>query len=148
MNKDCFLESERKSLAKMKKLQLPHKFKKLGMGLFIIFFIGIFVNAFFIHNVDLNLISKYGLLVGLLITSISRDKIEDELIKELRMQSYTFAFIFAVVYSITLPFIGYLLDKVLAENVAAIKGMGDFTILWMLLFVQVFFFHYLKFMHK
>jgi hypothetical protein len=107
-----------------------------------------FVNAFLINNIDLKLAAKYGVLIGLLITSISKEKIEDELVAKLRMQSYTFAFVMGVVYAIALPLIDYLFETVLGKESAAVKDMGDFTILWMLLFVQVFFFHYLKRMHK
>jgi hypothetical protein len=148
MNKNSFIENERKSLEKMKKLQLPHSMKKIGFGIFVIFFITMFVNAFLINNIDLKLAAKYGVLIGLLITSISKEKIEDELVAKLRMQSYTFAFVMGVVYAIALPLIDYLFETVLGKESAAVKDMGDFTILWMLLFVQVFFFHYLKRMHK
>jgi hypothetical protein len=132
----------------MKKLQLPYALKKIGFGIFIIFFITMFVNAFLINDSDLKLAAKHGVLIGLLITSISKEKIEDELVAKLRMQSYTFAFIMGVVYAIALPLIDYLFETVLGKESAAVKDMGDFTILWMLLFVQVFFFHYLKRMHK
>lgn len=147
MNKEHFIAREGKSLEKMKKLQLPHTYKKIGFWIFVVFFVGMLVNAFLIHQAELKMVSKYGLLVGLLITSISKEKIEDELVANLRMQSYTFAFIIGVVYALILPFIDYLFDMAFNNNSAVLKDMGDFNILWMLLFVQVFFFHYLKRMH-
>lgn len=147
MNKNCLAESERKGLEKMKKLQLPHKYKKIGLGIFIIFFVSLFVNAFLIHNPELKIGSKFGLLIGLLIMSVSKEKIEDELVANLRMQSYAFAFITGVFYALALPFVDYLFNMAFSNPGAVVKDMGDFNILWMLLFVQVFYFHYLKRMH-
>ena len=87
------------------------------------------------------------MLVGFLIISISKDKVEDEFIKKLRMQSYSFAFIFCVAYSIGMPYIDYLLDVVRGIP-AVFKDSGDFMILWMLLCIQVFYFEYLKRLFK
>ena len=93
MNLKSFIECERKSLEKMKRYQLPNRFKKIGIGIIIISLVTFLVNKFSIENIDLKLTAKYGILVGLLLVSISKEKIEDELITSLRMQSYTFAFI-------------------------------------------------------
>lgn len=148
MNTKSFLECERKSLEKFKKYQLPHVFKKIGLGMFLIAFIAVIIIGFPEEFNNLLFIAKIILLVGLLLISMSKEKIEDELVKDLRMQSYSFAFIIAVIYSIVLPFVNYFADIVFQNETEGIQDVGDFTILWMLLSVQVGFFHFLKKMHR
>ena len=109
MNVKSFMECERKSLEKMKRYQLPNRFKKIGIGIIIISLVTFFVNKFSIENIDLKLTAKYGILVGLLLVSISKEKIEDELMTSLRMQSYTFAFIAGVIITLlTNPLFNYI----------------------------------------
>ncbi len=80
--------------------------------------------------------------------SISKSKIEDELIINLSMQSFTFAFIFGIAYALTLPFIDYFIDTIFNIEKAGIKDSSDFQILWMLLSIQVFYFEFLKRIHR
>jgi membrane protein CcdC involved in cytochrome C biogenesis len=144
MNSKSFLDSERKSLDKLKKYQLPHSYKKIGVLISILFFISLFVNAFTINSIYYREIIKYGLLFGLLIISISKDQIEDEYIVNLRMQSYTFAFIAGVILTLLQPFINYGVDTLVQGADAVFKNSSHFEILWILLTIQVFYFHYLK----
>jgi len=142
------LECERKSLGKMKKYQLPNQFKKIGLVLLIVAFISLFINRFTINDLEFRYISKYGMLVGLLLMSISKEKIEDELVSNLRMQSYTFAFIFGVIITLTNPFFSYIVDFFIKSTKPNTNGVGDWQILWLLLSIQVFYFEFLKRMHK
>ncbi len=142
------LNCEREKLKEMDKYQLPNYFKKIGLGLFVISFISLFINAFSINAPEFRLMSRYGMLIGMLIISISKEKIEDELITKLRMQSYTFAFIAGVFFSLVMPFVDYLVDLLFQTNEALLKDMGDWQILWILLSVQVFYFETLKRLHK
>ena len=132
----------------MKRYQLPNVFKRIGIVFFALCLIALFVNKFSINVSEFSRLAKYGLLVGLLIISISKDKIEDELIKDLRMRSFTFAFIIGVVFAIGQPFIDYLVDYLFTAQEATLEANSDFEILWMLLSVQVFYFEYLKRMHQ
>lgn len=84
----------------------------------------------------------------MLLISISKSKIEDELIVKLRMQSYTFAFIMGLVYSLVLPFAGYFIDVIFNTDNAKIKDVSDFQILLFLLSVQVKYFEVLKRLHR
>ncbi|MEZ4885720.1 MAG: hypothetical protein R3E32_13385 [Chitinophagales bacterium] len=143
-----FLERERKSLERMKRFQLPHYFKKIGMGLAIFSFIALFANAFSVEIEAIRWMAKYGLLGGMLLISISKDEIEDEFITKLRMQSYTFAFIAVVLFTLAQPFINFLVDFIVEGGEAVFKDMGDFEILWFLLSVQVFYFMYLKKLYR
>lgn len=143
-----FTDCEQKRMEKLKNLQLPHSYKKIGFGIFIFSFIAFLIVVFTFNSLEAKIITKYGILLGLLITSISKEKIEDELIIELRMQSYTFAFVIGVIYALGMPFFDYLFDFIFQNDKAIFKDMGDFQILWMLLFVQVFYFAKLKRSHN
>jgi hypothetical protein len=145
MNVESIKECERKSIDKLKKYQLPNRFKKVGWILFAIAFVGLFLTT---KDTNPKLIAKYAMLIGLLLVSISKDKIEDEFIKSLRMHSFTFAFIFAVFIAITHPLFSYVANFVVTEKQALFTGIGDWMILWLLLSVQVFYFEYLKKMHR
>lgn len=148
MNIKSIIECEAKNFEKMNKFQLPTHYKKIGIAILIISFISIFINGFTLNKHEFNLIAKFGILIGLLLISISKEIIEDELVTKLRMQSYTFAFIVAVAYSLALPFIDYFIDIIFQSHKAVFKDIGDFTILWMLLSVQVLYYEILKKAHK
>ncbi|MEE9429507.1 MAG: hypothetical protein V3V16_00605 [Melioribacteraceae bacterium] len=134
--------------SKWEKIQLPNTYKKIGIGLAVFSFVLLFINASTINNIEYREIIKYGILVGLLITSISKEKIEDELITKLRMQAYSFAFIVGVIYTLVLPFIDFFVDLIIKADEASIKDMGDWNVLWILLSVQVLYFEKLKRTHK
>ncbi len=149
MNVKSFMECERKSLERMKHYQLPNRFKKIGIGIILISLIAFFLNKFSIENIDLKLTAKYGILVGLLLISISKEKIEDELITSLRMQSYTFAFITGVIITLlTNPLFNYIANLISEKQQGYFEGVGDWKILWILLSIQVFYFQFLKRMNK
>lgn len=149
MNVKSFIACERKSLERMKRFQLPNKFKKIGIGIIILSVLTIIVNKLSIENIDLKLTAKYGILVGLLLISISKEKIEDELITSLRMQSYTFAFIAGVVITLlTNPLFNYIANLISEKQHENFEGVGDWEILWILLSVQIFYFEFLKRMNK
>ncbi|QTE23370.1 hypothetical protein [Polaribacter cellanae] len=56
------------------------------------------------------------ILFGMLLISISKDKIEDEFIESLRSQSYRIAFILGILYSLLQPFINYGVDLLFDKN--------------------------------
>ena len=145
MTTKSFLDCERNNLEKMKKYQLPNIYKKIGWGIFILSFIALFIAE---RDTDFKMVAKYGMLVGLLMASISKEKIEDELIKTLRMQSYAFAFIAGVFLTITHPLFSYLANLLFDKQQEVFDNMGDWQILWILLSVQVFYFELLKRLHK
>ncbi|MFK8006111.1 MAG: hypothetical protein AB8H03_07055 [Saprospiraceae bacterium] len=142
---ELFLDCERKNIDALKKFQLPNQAKNIGWLIFCLAFIALFFTT---KDTNLKLIAKYSILIGLLIISISKEEIEDELIKSLRMYSFTFAFIFAVFIAITNPLFSYLANFVFTEQQDLFSGIGDWMILWLLLSIQVFYFEYLKKMHQ
>lgn len=141
------LKRDRLLAEKFFKYQLPNSFKKVGWILFIAAFVGNFIAKGLLGTEEFDLIiravTKYLILIGLLIVSLSREKIEDEYIKSLRMQSYMFAFIVGVVQSLVFPFIAYAAENLFSSG-APFEEAGDFFILWILLFCQIMYFQVLK----
>ena len=138
------IECERNNLQKFKKYQLPNAFKRVGFAITLLCFVGLLFNKFTIESDVWSVLGKYGITFGLLIVSVSKEKIEDELITKIRMTSYSFAFIFAVLWSYVNPFINYAADSIVGKEPAILQQNGDFQILWMLLAIQVMFFHVFK----
>ncbi len=126
------------------KFQLPNRFKKIGLALAVLSFSALFLNAFTINDLIYRGVARYGMLLGLLVISISKEEIEDERIRSLRMQSYSFAFIVGVIYAFAIPLLDFGVDSVFNADNAGMKGLGDFMILWILLTIQVFYFESLK----
>lgn len=148
MTTKSFLACEREKMRNMKKFQLPHTYKKIGIIVAVCSFAAMFVNKFTFDEMTYRTIAKYSLLVSMLIVSISKEKIEDEFIIKMRMESYTFAFVMGIAYVLLLPFVDFLVDMFFTSKNASLNDLGDFEILWILLSVQVFYFHFLKKAHQ
>jgi hypothetical protein len=127
--------------------QLPNKFKIIGLVLCIISIFSILIIAFslenFKYNDVLDRIAKTVLVLGLLIISISKGKIEDEIIAKIRMQSYNYAVIGTVIFYLIMPFINY--ATVFAfSSVPRMEGKKDIPLLAFLLTMQILTFRSLK----
>ena len=88
--------------------------------------------------------SKKALLIGMLIMSVARDKVEDELTVKLRMMSYAWAFITGVLYALILPYVEFGVSNIVHSGGEAYKDLGDFQILTFMLMIQLLFYHNLK----
>ncbi|SDE69653.1 hypothetical protein [Ulvibacter litoralis] len=148
MDLKSILECERKSLEKLKRYQLPNSFKKVGVGIILISVVSIIGIKLSIDTPNLKKAAMYGVLLGLLVISISKEKIEDELITNLRMQSYALAFIAGVLITLTNPLFSYIASSLFDKQLEHFNGMGDWQILWILLSIQVFYFELLKRFNK
>lgn len=149
MTKKSIIECERKRILNMKNFQIPHSYKKYGIGLFIISLVLLLTNRFFIEIPELRIAAKYGMLIGLLIVSISKEKIEDELVAQIRMQSYSLAFIMGVVFTLFASLADKFLDSLFAINKNdANDNMVYYSVVWMLVCIQVCYFEVLKRMYK
>ncbi len=140
-------ETEEKSIEKFIKYQLPNRFKAIGLGIFIVSLLFTLALPFTLENYEHNNLTdkavKSVLLLGLLVISISKEKVEDELIITLRMKSYSYAFIGGVLYVMIMPYINFLIIYLYSSK-PKIEGVSDFTILGMLLTIQIFSFRSLK----
>ncbi len=84
------------------------------------------------------------MLIGLLIVTISREKIEDEFIENLRSKSFSLAFIIGVIYVLAQPLVNYIVSLILQSEKASFEDLGDFQILWFLLVIYLTAFWSLK----
>jgi hypothetical protein len=105
-----------------------------------------FVRAFVLEGDTewLKLLLQKALLVGMLIMSISKDKIEDEMTIQLRVQSYMIAFICGVVYALVMPYVEFGVSNIVNSGGEAYKDLGDFQVLLFMLMIQLMFYHNLK----
>ncbi len=147
MSKQSICERERSHLERMNKFQLGNQFKKIGLIVAIGTFI-LMIGRKYIENSEWIRPILHGvLLIGLLIMSLSKEKIEDEFVDSLRSQSYRLAFIMAIVYSLVQPLINYGVGAILNQN-DELQGFSYFQVLFFMLIVQLMFFWQLKRMNK
>ena len=146
MKKSTICERERIQLEKMNKFQLQSQYKKIGL----IFALGSFFFMIAIKYIDNPVWLKpflHGvLLIGLLLISVSKEKIEDEYIDSLRSQSYRLAFILAIVYALVQPIVNFVVAYVFNQD-DDIKNFNYFQVLFFMLIVQLLYFWKLKKQH-
>ncbi|MFE3867655.1 hypothetical protein ACFX5E_06145 [Flavobacterium sp. LS2P90] len=127
--------------------QLPYKFKIYGLVVFIVSMISSILLEIYLEEYKYNdLIKRIAIstaIVGLLIISISKEKIEDELILKLRMQSYNYAVLGAVIVYLTMPFINLAIVASFS-SIPKMDGSKDVAVLGLLLTIQILAFRKLK----
>jgi Na+/H+-translocating membrane pyrophosphatase len=127
--------------------QLPNRFKIIGLILFIVSIISVpFISIYLENNKYQDLFQRIGwtiVILSLLTIAISKEKVEDELIAKIRMQSYHYAVIATVIGYLSLPFIFYIIS--FSFSIAPkIEGVKDIPIFGFLLFTQILTFQKLK----
>jgi hypothetical protein len=145
MNLKKTTECERTKLESfLDKFQLPNVFKKVGLTVLVLSFL-LLTAIKFIDNESLWVrpLLKQVMLIGLLVISISKEKIEDELIQTLRSKSYSLAFIIGVIYIMLQPLVNSVVDFILGTN-AQPDNLGYVQVLLFMLLIQVGFFEILK----
>ena len=141
-------EGDIEKIDKFTGYQLPNKFKIVGLVVFIASILSI-ITSLKLYMLDVKyheLFERIALsssVIGLLIISISREKIEDELIGKIRMQSYNYAVIVTVLIYLILPFINFTIVSIFS-SIPKIEGSKDVSILGVLLMSQIFTFRKLK----
>ena len=140
-------ESDIEKIDKYTNYQLPNKFKIIGLVLFIISFISVAViSIYFENNKHQDLLQRIGwtiAILSLLTIAISKEKVEDELITKMRMQSYHYAVIATVVTYLSMPFISFIIISVFS-SAPKMEGSKDIPILGFLLIMQILTFRKLK----
>ena len=146
MERNSFVECERKGLNKLINFRLPYFFYKVGMVIVGASIVMMFVRAFALDGDQeiLKEVLQKGILIGMLLMSIARDKDEDEMVVKLRMQSYTYAFIAGVLYALIMPFVDLGVSTIVNGEGEVYKDLGDFQLLLFILMVQLLCFHTLK----
>jgi len=142
-------ENEYDTLMNIINFRLPHSFKKLGIISAVLIFGYLIVYKFTGgNNLLIKDICRTIMLLCLLVASLSKDRFEDEYISHVRAQSYALSFVFALLYSIGLPLISYVMD-VLINKITLGDGpnfheVSSFQVMFMLICFQLLFFEGLK----
>jgi hypothetical protein len=128
----------------LNKVQLPQRYKRIGFVMVILSFMAISIFKFMSDEpLWIGPGLRHTMLLGLLIISLSREKIEDEMIQALRSKSYALAFIIGVGYSMLQPFANYIVDLILGKDDFS-SNIGYVQVLLFMLLIQVGFFELLK----
>ena len=146
MNTKKIMDCERNRFHKIINFRLPHKFMAIGIAIAALSIISMFVRAFVMEGDTewLKELSKKGLLVGMLLMSISKDKEEDEMTITLRSQSYAIGFVVGVIYALVMPYVELGVSNVVNSGGETYKALGDFQVLSFMLMIQLMFYHNLK----
>lgn len=141
-------EGDIEKIDKFTGYQLPNKFKIVGLVVFIVSILSI-VTSLKMYILDdkyqdlFERIALSGMVLGTLIISISREKIEDELIAKIRMQSYHYAVLGTVLFYLAIPFVHFIIELLLSD-MPTIEGSKDVSVLGVLLMIQILTFRKLK----
>ena len=140
------MDCERRRLDKIINFRLPHIYMSIGIVVVAISILSMFGRAFLMEGDTewLKVLLQKGLLIGMLLISISKDKIEDEMTITLRSQSYALAFVIGVVYALVMPYVEFGVSNVMNSDGEAYKDLGDFQVLIFMLLIQLMFYHTLK----
>ncbi|MDG1039940.1 MAG: hypothetical protein P8H13_04045 [Polaribacter sp.] len=145
MNPKKAIDCERSTIQKILIFRLPRYFRTLGIVLFAISFLCMFLKSSFPEHAS---VLKEGanrlMLVAMLFMSMAKDKEEDELTILLRGQSYAAAFILGVVYALVMPYIEYGVSNLVNTEAETFKELGDFQILLFMLMIQLMYYSVLK----
>jgi hypothetical protein len=146
MKVEKIMDCERKQMNKMLNFRLPNVYLIIGVAIVVLSIFMMFWRAFAMEGDTewLRTLTKKGLVVGMLLMSISKDKEEDELTVKLRMQSYALAFVIGVVYALVMPYVDYGVSNVVKPEGETLKNLGDFQVLVFMLMIQLMFYHTLK----
>lgn len=146
MEIEKLVDCERKRFLKIINFRLPSQFKTIGLIVVLLTIVAMFVRAFAMEGDTewLKLLLQKFLLIGMLIMSVSKDKIEDEMTVSLRSQSYAIAFIVGVMYALIMPYVEFGVSNVVHYGGEAYKDLGDFQVLLFMLMIQLMFYHTLK----
>lgn len=145
MNLKSISECEQRSLTKIISYRLPNKFKKIGWIVFALTFIVLFSTKLFDGDFEILVeLLKKLLLVCLLVVVLSKEKIEDEMIKSIRAQSFSFAFIGGVLFTLIQPLINLIVSFILRSDNVIFEDLGDFQVLWFMLIIYLVVFNKLK----
>ena len=146
MKTEKIMDCERKQMDKMINFRLPHVYLKIGIAVMVLSICVMFWRALAMDGDTewLKTLAKKGLVIGMLIMSISKDREEDELTVKLRTQSYALSFIIGVIYALVMPYIDYGVSNVIKPYSESYKDLGDFQVLVFMLMIQLMFYHTLK----
>lgn len=128
----------------LNKVQLPNHYRKIGIGIVVLSFMAMTIFKFIEHDsLWIKPLFRQAMIVGLLIISLSKEQIEDELIENLRSKSYALAFIIGVGYTMLQPLANYIVDFILGKQDSPTE-IGYVQVILFMLLIQVGFYELLK----
>ncbi|MEO1259243.1 MAG: hypothetical protein AAFZ15_10625 [Bacteroidota bacterium] len=148
MSTNSFLDRERRSVDQIKRFQLPHSFKRIGLIVSVLALIVLFASSALFESAFYKEMIKYVLLFGMLIIVLAKEQIEDERIAQLRLQAFRFAFVFGVIMTLMQPFAHLFVDLFAPDGEPVFAEKSNFKVLWYLLAMQIFYFEYLKKLYR
>jgi hypothetical protein len=147
MSKESICEREKSQIEKMNKFQLGNQYKKIGYIIAIVTFILMIAKKYIEEPDWLKPLLHGVLLIGLLLISLAKEKLEDEYIDSLRSQSYRIAFILVILYSLLQPLLNYVIALLFNQD-DELKSFDYFQVLFFMLIVQLMVFWKLKKFNK
>lgn len=118
---------------KNKGTRIHKRFKKMGIALIVVaLLIGLTIKLLHIEMMPtqkafFKAFTMNGFILGLLFVALAKEKIEDEMIAQMRLKAMSQTFITAVLYVIIRPF----MDLVLRDPIQDVTG--QFVVIFMLL---------------
>ncbi len=144
MNSKKIVDYERSKIERWSQFQLKHQWKVRGVVISLAVILTLIALKFIATDYQwLKFGLKKALLLGLLMVSLSQEKMEDEMIVSLRSKSYTLAFVFAVLYALVQPIVNIVVFKLFSSNHID-AGFSYFQVLSFMLIIQISFFEVLK----
>jgi uncharacterized phage infection (PIP) family protein YhgE len=145
MNLKSIQECDRKSAQRLLNFKLPGYWKKIGWTGVIVSLGAIMSTSLFEGDFEiLKDILRKVVLAFLFIVVLAREEVEDERIQNFRAQSFSFAFLSGVLYTLFQPVVNWIVFSIVKSEKAAVEDLGDFQILWLMLTVYLLFFYISK----
>ena len=146
METETYMQKEQRALQKLINFRLPRRFMTIGIIICAVTLLLMFFRETLFGEESLVIRDalQKSLLIGMLMISITRDSVEDEMIVQLRMQSYAWAFITGVIYALIMPYVEFGVSSVVNVDNETFKNLGDFQVLLFMLLVQLMCYHVLK----
>ena len=142
MDLNKVIECEAKQLQKFR--LLPNSYKRIGLMLVLASFTSLFVLAAFEAADIFKTFAKNGMLIGMLLISLSKERIEDEYIKSLRTRSFMMALAIGVLYAVIQPVVNYGVGELLQPGQNPFSELSAFQTVWFMLVIQLAFYYVLK----
>lgn len=145
MNLKSIEECDRRSTQKLLNFKLPSYCKKIGWIGAIVTLVLIMSTSFFEGDQELlKDILRKVVLAFLFVVVLAKEEVEDERIQNFRAQSFSFAFLAGVLYTLFQPVANWIVFSIFKPEKAVFEDLGDFQILWLMLVVYLLFFYISK----
>ncbi len=145
MNISKIYECEQRRVQKLNGFQLPYSFKQISLIALSVSVIALIIFAFMGNDFEpIRDICLKAVLGSMLLFSLSKEKVEDEMIIKFRMQSYSFAFVSAILYALVQSYITFAVASIIESKEVELNEINILALLWFMLFVQIMSFQMLK----